>query len=249
MNILSPHAAGPRRVAVLVGSLRKDYYNCKVAQALAQLAQGSLAFDFVEIGTMPPYNQDLETAAPPPEWTALHQQIKRADALLFVTPEYNRSMPGALKNAIDVASRPYGHNVFDGKPGAVISASAGQIGGFGANHHLRQALVFLNVPVMQQPEAYLSNVAGLFDDNGVLVNDSTRISLAKFVHAFSVWIETHTPWCCTRLRSERRYLPGTPFEVEYSKCSALSGWRIGWMACAACAASAKPDRISFSLPG
>jgi chromate reductase len=113
--------------------------------------------------------------------------------VLFVTPEYNRSVPGALKNAIDVGSRPYGKSAWDGKPGAVVSASPGAIGGFGANHHLRQSLVFLNVPVLQQPEAYLGGVDKLFDERGGIANESTRGFLAKYLAAFAVWIERNLP--------------------------------------------------------
>ena len=114
------------------------------------------------------------------------------DGVLFVTPEYNRSVPGVLKNAIDVGSRPYGKSVWDGKPGAVMSVSPGAIGGFGANHHLRQSLVFLNVPAMQQPEAYIGGAANLFDENGNLANDSIKEFAAKYIHAFAAWVETNT---------------------------------------------------------
>jgi len=107
---------------------------------------------------------------------------------LFITPEYNRSIPAVLKNAIDVGSRPYGESVWDGKPGAVLSVSPGALGGFGANHHLRQSLVFLNVPTMQQPEAYIGNAAKLFDGSGNLNNDSIMDFITKFMHAFEVWV-------------------------------------------------------------
>eukprot|EP01030_Chromulinospumella_sphaerica_P016526 gene16526-16341_t len=142
-------------IAVLVGSLRKQSINRKVAQALAQLAPANLKLSIVEIGELPLYNEDLDGSAPPAAYSTFRQQVAAADAVLFVTPEYNRSVPAALKNAIDVGSRPYGQSVWSGKPGAVISVSPGAIGGFGANHHLRQSLVFLDVPCMQQPEAYL----------------------------------------------------------------------------------------------
>ena len=108
--------------------------------------------------------------------------------VLFVTPEYNRSVPGVLKNAIDVGSRPYGKSAWDGKPGAVVSVSPGAIGGFGANHHLRQSLVFLNMPAMQQPEAYIGGADKLFDASGKLTNDGTREFLQKFMAAFAAWI-------------------------------------------------------------
>ena len=137
-------------VAVLVGSLRKASLNRKVAQALGELAPSSLKLKIVEIGELPLYNEDIDVD-PPAAYKAFREQIKDTQGLLFVTPEYNRSVPGALKNAIDVGSRPYGQSVFSDKPGAVISVSPGAVGGFGANHHLRQSLVFLDVPCMQQP--------------------------------------------------------------------------------------------------
>jgi chromate reductase len=182
----------PRDVAVLVGSLRKDSLNRKVALALAAMAPPGLKLDLVEIGQLPLYDQDLDVQPPAP-WVAFRDRIRRADAVLFVTPEYNRSVPGALKNAIDVGSRPYGKSAWDGKPGAVVSASPGAIGGFGANHHLRQSLVFLNVPVLQQPEAYLGGVDKLFDERGGIANESTRGFLVKFLTAFAAWIERNLP--------------------------------------------------------
>ncbi|MGA7711162.1 MAG: NAD(P)H-dependent oxidoreductase, partial [Rhizomicrobium sp.] len=141
-------------VAVLVGSLRKDSLTRKVANALAEVAPPSMKLQVVEIDGLPLYNPDIDEAPPAP-WKEFRTRIKAADAVLFATPEYNRSVPGVLKNAIDVGSRPYGQSAWNGKPGAVISVSPGAIGGFGANHHLRQSLVFLNVPTMPQPEAYI----------------------------------------------------------------------------------------------
>jgi len=119
------------------------------------------------------------------------QQVKSADAVLFVTPEYNRSVPGVLKNALDVGSRPYGSSVWSGKPGAVVSVSPGAIGGFGANHHLRQSLVFLDVPTLQQPEAYIGGAAKLFDDEGRLINEGTQGFITKFMQAYAAWVEKH----------------------------------------------------------
>lgn len=176
-----------KKIAVLVGSLRVESLNRKLAKALIALAPESLTLEILEIGGLPLYNQDLD-AAPPAAWTDFRDRLKGFDGVLFVTPEYNRSVPAPLKNAIDVGSRPYGKSAWDGKPGAVVSASPGAIGGFGANHHLRQSLVFLNVPVMQQPEAYIGNAAKLFDDSGALVNDSTRDFLRKFMDAFAKWV-------------------------------------------------------------
>ena len=140
---------------------------------------------------MPIYNQDGDDK-PPAEWTAFRERIRAADAVLFVTPEHNRSVPAALKNAIDVGSRPYGKSAWSGKPGAVISASPGGIGGFGANHHLRQSLVFLNVPAMAQPEAYIGGADKLFDANGKLVNDGTRKFLQDFMQAYDAWITANS---------------------------------------------------------
>lgn len=177
-----------RDVVVLVGSLRKGSFNRKLAVAMAALAPASLRLEIVEIGELPFYNEDLETASPPPAWTAFRERVGRADAVLFVTPEYNRSLPAALKNALDVGSRPYGHSVWGQKPAAVVSASPGLIGGFGANHHLRQSLVFLDMPTLQQPEAYIGGVGKLFDDAGQL-NTGTGEFLGKFLAAFSTLID------------------------------------------------------------
>ena len=177
-------------VAVFVGSLRKDSLNRKMANALAGLAPDGLKLGIVEIGGLPLYNQDDDVAGKvPPAWQALRDRVKAADAVLFVTPEYNRSVPGVLKNAIDVVSRPYGQSAFDGRPGAVVSVSPGAIGGFGANQHLRQMMVFLNVPMMAQPEAYIGGAATLFDEQGNLATASAREFAGKFMQAFAAWIE------------------------------------------------------------
>ena len=180
-----------KKIAVLVGSLRKDSFNRKMARALIALAPASLELEIIEIGGLPLYNQDLDDHPPAP-WAEFRERLARFDAVLFVTPEYNRSVPGVLKNAIDVGSRPYGSSKWDGKPGAVVSVSPGAIGGFGANHHLRQTLVFLNVPAMPQPEAYIGNAASLFDGSGNLANDSIKGFAGKFMTAFAAWVETHT---------------------------------------------------------
>ena len=177
-----------QNIAVVVGSLRAESFNRRAAHALAALAPEGMALQIVEIGQLPLYNQDLD-GSPPAAWVAFRDQIKRADAVLFVTPEYNRSVPGVLKNAIDVGSRPYGQSVWSGKPGAVMSVAPGAIGGFGANHHLRQSMVFLNVPMMQQPEAYVGGAANLFDEAGGVANESTRKFFENFITAFSSWIK------------------------------------------------------------
>ena len=175
------------KVAVLVGSLRKESFNRRMALALAEMARGTLDLRLIEIGALPLYNQDLDPAPPQP-WTAFRDAIRASDALLFVTPEYNRSVPGVLKNALDVGSRPYGHSVWGGKPGAVISVSPGAIGGFGANHHLRQSLVFLDVPTLAQPEAYVGGAGTLFDEQGHIANEATRGFMQKFLDAFAAWV-------------------------------------------------------------
>lgn len=174
-------------VAVFVGSLRKGSINRMVAKALIGLAPAGLKLGIVEIGQLPLYNQDRDEN-PPPEWIQFRERVKAAAAVLFVTPEYNRSVPAALKNALDVGSRPYGMSAWSGKPGAVVSASPGAIGGFGANHHLRQSLVFLNVPAMPQPEIYISHADKLFDEEGRLVNDGTRKFLQAFMQSYAAWI-------------------------------------------------------------
>jgi chromate reductase len=174
-------------VAVLVGSLRKESFTRKTAKALARLAPENLKLQIVEIGELPFYDEDKE-ADPPAQWVEFRRQVKAADAVLFASPEYNRSVPGVLKNAVDVGSRPYGSSVFAGKPAAVVTVSPGAIGGFGANHHLRQSLVFLDMPILQQPEAYLGGVAKWFDDKGELVDESARGFLTKFIQAFADWI-------------------------------------------------------------
>jgi chromate reductase, NAD(P)H dehydrogenase (quinone) len=182
-----------RSVAVLVGSLRKESFNRKAARAVAALAPPSLKLDIVEIGDLPLYNEDLENANPQPAaWLAFRDKIRAANAVLFVTPEYNRSVPGALKNAIDVGSRPYGQSAWSGKPCGVISVSPGALGAFGANQHIRQSFVFLDMPAMQQPEAYIGNAAGVFDAEGKLINDATRQLLQKFVTRFERWVEIHS---------------------------------------------------------
>lgn len=176
-------------VAVLVGSLRKESINRKVARALAELAPASLKLGIVEIGELALYNEDIDTD-PPAAYKAFRDKVRASDAVLFVTPEYNRSVPGGLKNAIDVGSRPYGQSVFSKKPGAVISVSPGAVGGFGANHHLRQSLVFLDVPCMQQPEAYVGGAATLFDEHGKL-SEKTRPFLQSFIDSYAAWVARH----------------------------------------------------------
>jgi chromate reductase len=176
------------KVAVIVGSLRKESFSRKIANALVPLARPALDLKLVEIGDLPLYSEDTEHK-PPQAWTAFRDAVRPADAVLFVTPEYNRSVPGCLKNAVDVGSRPYGSSVWNGKPAAIISNSPGAIGGFGANHHLRQSLVFLDMPVMQQPEAYISGSNKLVNDKGEFEDQAKREYFQKILSAFASWIE------------------------------------------------------------
>ena len=175
-----------KKIAIVVGSLRKESWNRKIAKELIHLAPDSMRLEFVEFGDLPLYNEDLETADPPKEWAEFRVAINSKDAVIFVTPEYNRTIPGGLKNAIDVGSRPYGSSVWSGKPAAVVSASTGGIGGFGANHVLRQSLVFLGMPTLQH-EAYIGGVNKLFDENGVL-DGSTEKFLRKFLTEYEAWV-------------------------------------------------------------
>jgi chromate reductase len=174
-------------VAVIVGSIRKASINRMVANALVELSPANVKLGIVDIGQLPIYNQDLDDN-PPREWVQFRDRIRPASGVIFVTPEHNRSVPAALKNAIDVGSRPYGQSVWNGKPGAVLSASPGGIGGFGANHHLRQSLVFLNVLAMAQPEIYLGQADKLFDAQGHLANEGTRKFLGDFLLAYAGWV-------------------------------------------------------------
>ena len=182
-----------KNIAVVIGSLRKDSLNRRFAHELIALAPPSLSFEIVEIGELALFNQDLEEngAAAPAAWTSFRQRIAQADGVLFFTPEYNRSVPAALKNALDIGSRPYGASVWGGKPAGVVSVSPGAAGGFGANHHLRQSLVFLDMPVLQQPEAYIGGATGLLGPDGKLNNDNTRQFLTKFANAYAKWVETN----------------------------------------------------------
>lgn len=178
-------------IGLFVGSLRKESYNRKIALTLAKLAPPPLKLEIIEIGNLPFFNQDDENN-PPQAWVTFRDKLKTIDGFILITPEYNRSIPAVLKNAIDVGSRPYGQSLWDKKPCAVISSSIGAIGGFAANHHLRQSLVFLNTPCLQQPEVYLSFVDKLFDEKGELNNDGTKAFLTQFLVTFADWVTTNT---------------------------------------------------------
>ena len=177
-----------RQIAIVVGSLREGSLNRALARELERLAPSGLTFAEVGIGALPLYNQDLD-AAPPAAWEEFRAAIRAADAVLFVTPEYNRSIPGVLKNAIDVGSRPYGHSAWAKKPGAIVTASPGAMGGFGSNHHLRQSCVFLDMPIMPQPEAYLGHVGDKFGADGQLTDEKLAGFLTSFMAAYADWIE------------------------------------------------------------
>ena len=187
----------PFDVGVFVGSLRKESFSRKMAKTLIALAPPGVKLEIVEIGNLPLYNQDDEQN-PPAASAAFKDRVRKAQAVLFVTPEYNRSVPGVLKNAIDIASRPYGDSAWNGKPGGIVSVSPGAIGAFGANHHLRQSMVFLNVPMMPQPEAYVGGAAKLFDANGTLTDDSARDFLGKYMEAFAKWVERNAAVAAAR---------------------------------------------------
>ncbi len=179
------------KIAILVGSLRKDSINRKIASSMCSIRDDNLECSIVEIGDLPLYNQDYDALPEQPkQYVRFREQVAAADGVLFCTPEYNRGVPGVLKNAIDAGSRPYGKSVWNGKPAAIISASPGAIGGFGANHQLRQACVFLNMPVMQQPEAYLGNVSDdSFDADGCLKKGGLKDVIEKLAFAFHDWVD------------------------------------------------------------
>lgn len=178
------------KIGIVVGSLRKESFSKKIANNVANLFPTDYETEFVEIGNLQHYNEDYD-ANPPAEYTEFRNKIRECDAILFVTPEYNRSVPGVLKNALDVGSRPYGESAWDGKPAAIISQSISNLSGFGANHHLRQALTFLNMPVVQQPEVYLANSQDLVDENGKINNEDTIQFLQGFVDVFVDLIKKH----------------------------------------------------------
>lgn len=179
------------KIAILVGSLRKGSYNRKIAQSICAHKGDNFDCSMIEIGDLPLYNQDFDALPQQPDqYVRFRKQVSSADGVLFVSPEYNRGIPGVLKNAIDVGSRPYGESVWDKKPAAIITASPGSIGGFGSNHQIRQSCVFLNMPVMQQPEAYLSHVNDdSFDQNGQLKDGPLKDLVMKLASSFADWVD------------------------------------------------------------
>lgn len=177
-----------KKIGVIVGSLRKESFSQKVANELKVVAPESLKLESVDISQLEMFNQDYDDEGRVPEsWKAFREGLKQYEGFIFVTPEYNRSFPAVIKNALDIGSRPYGQNMWDGKPGAVVSVSPSSMGGFGANHALRQVMVFLNVPIMQQPEAYIRDVADVIQDNGQF-NESMSNHLQEFMEAYEIWV-------------------------------------------------------------
>jgi chromate reductase len=178
------------RIGVVVGSARKDSHSRKIAALVSARMPGAFEMQMMDIGGLPMYNQDYDDEGRPPvEWSRFREAVRALDGVLLVTPEYNRSFPPLLKNALDIASRPYGRNAWNGKPGAIISVSPGKMGACGANHHLRQVMAFLNILLMQQPEAYIGEAASLVDERGAITNEGTGKFLADFAAAFAAWVE------------------------------------------------------------
>jgi chromate reductase len=177
-------------VAAIVGSLRKEAFSLRTANALAKLAPASLKLNVVTLQGLSFFSQDLE-ANPPADWLAFRETIRKADAVILVTPEYNRSIPGVLKNAIDVASRPYGKSSFQGKPIGLFGTSPGAHGGVSAVKHLQQIMPGIAGPIMQQPEAYAGGLGDAFDASGELTKDSLKQFLTTYIQAFAAWVELH----------------------------------------------------------
>src|SRR6202790_4761177 len=180
--------ATPHNIVVIVGSLRKESFTLKVANALAKLAPDTLKLDVTTLNGISFFNQDLE-AAPPADWLALREKLQKSDAVLFVTPEYNRSIPGVLKNAIDVGSRPYGKSSFLGKPIGIVSNSPGPLGGVNAAKQLQNIMPGISGPIMGQPETYLNGVGDAFDDKGQVSKESLQKVLQQFIDAFAAFVD------------------------------------------------------------
>ena len=177
-------------IVLIVGSLRKESFTLKIANALAKLAPASRKLDVVTLNGISFFNQDLE-ATPPADWTAFRERSQKSDGVIFVTPEYNRAIPGVLKNAIDVASRPYGKSSFIGKPTGIISNSPGPLGGVSAAKTLQNVLPGITGPILGQPEIYLNGVGDAFDDKGELTKDSLKTVLKQYIDAYAAFVERH----------------------------------------------------------
>lgn len=180
-------------IGILAGSLRKESFSKKIAQAIVPMAPEGYRFQIVSLDGLEVYNQDFDDHNQVPEsYKTFREEMQKVDGVIFITPEYNRSVPGVLKNALDIGSRPTGQSVWDKKPAAIFSNSPGNISAFGANHHLRQSLVFLNMPAMQQPEVYIAKANELFDDSGALKEGETKKFIAEAVEAYMAWFEKNT---------------------------------------------------------
>jgi chromate reductase, NAD(P)H dehydrogenase (quinone) len=175
-------------IVTIVGSLRKESFSLRIANALAKLAPDTLKLDVTTLNGLSFFNQDLE-AAPPADWLAFREKLQKSNGVLFVTPEYNRSIPGVLKNAIDVGSRPYGKSSFLGKPVGIIGNSPGPLGGVSAVKHLQNILPGISGPILGQPEAYLTNCGDGFDEKGELIKESLKTVLQQYIGAFATFVE------------------------------------------------------------
>ena len=182
--------ATPHNIVVLVGSLRKESFSLKIANALAKLAPATLKLDVVSLRGISFFDQDLE-ATPPADWLAFREKIQKSAGVLFVTPEYNRSIPGVLKNAIDVASRPYGKSSFLGKPIGIVSNSPGPLGGVSAAKHLQNILPGISGPILGQPEIYLNGVGDAFDEKGHLAKEGLQKVLQQYIDAYAAFVDKH----------------------------------------------------------
>ena len=180
--------ATPYNIVVLVGSLRKESFTLKIAKALSGLAPDTLKLNVVTLHDISFFNQDLE-ASPPADWVAFREKLHNSNGVLFVTPEYNRSIPGVLKNAIDVGSRPYGKSSFLGKPVGIVSNSPGPLGGVSAAKHLQNILPGISGPILGQPEIYLNGVGDAFDDQGELIKESLQAVMKQYIDAFAAFVE------------------------------------------------------------
>src|ERR1700730_13058965 len=182
--------ASPYNIVVIVGSIRKESFTLKIANTLAKMAPASIKLNVVTLHGISFFNQDLE-ATPPADWVAFREKLQKSNGILFVTPEYNRSIPGVLKNAIDVGSRPYGKSSFLGKPIGIVSNSPGPLGGVCAAMNLKQSLPGYSGPIMQQPEIYLNGVGDAFDDKGELVKEALQKVLKQYIDAYAAFVEKH----------------------------------------------------------
>jgi len=186
--LIEGHSMATHHIVTIAGSLRKESFSLKIANALARLAPASLKLEVMTPHGISFFNQDLE-ANPPADWLAFREKLQKSHGVLFVTPEYNRSIPGALKNAIDVGSRPYGKSSFMGKPIGIISNSPGPLGGVSAAKHLQNILPGISGPIMGQPETYLNGVGDAFNDKGELIKESLQKVLEQFLGAFAAWVD------------------------------------------------------------